>query len=151
MEPYLWTPAHASSRIHIQPKYRGSLFTIFLVTSKTLEWFLLFWQHLVQNNVYSKVYWRISKIVMIENPMQSPRIPPQLAMNIIIGTYKNGIILKTKFISQPASLCWPGAFYYFFLKRHCSPLLAICSFNFSEPIFGFISLKRKLSFKAHIH
>ena len=32
------------------------------------------------------IYWPISNIVIKEKPIQSPKIPPQLAMNQIIGT-----------------------------------------------------------------
>ena len=46
-----------------------------------------FWDTLVQNICI--MYEPISKMVISEKPMQRPRIPPQLAMNQIIGTWKN--------------------------------------------------------------
>ena len=64
----------------------------------TLDWCLSFLQHLEHSSsdfwdtlVHNicNMYEAISKIVISEKPMQRPRIPPQLAMNQIIGTWKN--------------------------------------------------------------
>ena len=64
----------------------------------TLDWCLSFLQHLEHSSsdfwdtlVHNicNMYEPISKMVINEKPMQRPRIPPQLAMNQIIGTWKN--------------------------------------------------------------
>ena len=47
--------------------------------------------HILAQKIWT-IYWPISNIVIKEKPMQSPKIPPQLAMNQIIGTWKRNKI-----------------------------------------------------------
>ena len=47
-----------------------------------------------------KMYWPISNIVMSENPIQRPKIPPQLAMNQMMGTCNQKDKIETIYISN---------------------------------------------------